>query len=965
MSSVTVREVVGRLGGGSGKGKGIASQNFGKKPSSRRKTVEVGDLLQSCRKGSQQGSRDLGFGHGHDNFAAGSTTSVSGSSNRQVDVMDNHLAIAANSGFAVYVLSLHQNEGENRDSLRILSRHEFSQVRAIRFARTNSGDGFGLALVSLVIIQEDGEIAVWSYRTKRRQEGFMDKSGRAAGGNGTWQLVSRIPPPPCKMELISHAILTMDNILTVLCLNREAEAPQQDGASNRGKVGRIGKLEDLFPVKRAVLERVDLQMCGSIEEDGGGDLSPRNRKRATRSMLGEIAGADCLLCPSPGDPNTTSHSSQGGSQLKRVRFWVICSKRNTAFLWNLEDMRCVRKVPMMRNPSHLCIHNPSGDLLWVTQSHELCIHKCEREEGGEGGAPVAETVRLLSHLDQSSLRDQQIVTMLSIGPFLWVACTPDMSNARQNHKSLTVFAFHSMSGTCVGKQTLKLPGDGEGGEAGGSLGPTYTLLMQGNSLSTYLVSAGGFDAGKIWKCQLKVPAAMSSVVANVLRRLNSTHNTGGTTEGSKPSAKNDLNLLSHMIKGELSQWGNALQQQRREAELAQMELISRLGDASEIEEILAKNPAAHALLIQSRVRENELAKILAPLIRKEVEKKDSVTSVLTNPQHTIDKSTRAVLVEFLDQIENPRGEAKPEEWWSSSVIVVGSSSTTSYNVGRRVRLCLYFFNALLKTVVSRMPEEGESRAVQEIEEIFLWFAAHIEDENSLESLKERTKETLVKDFAREFALFGRDCPTCEDEDENLYFDIAYEITCLMLYLVLPDYLVGFVLSYGQTMAAGGQGSANCDTQNEAVRGYAFRATCVLPALHIQGHYETPPRPLLETQVHSQAKLMVCAGHPLCALHVLCKLESEEASGGDWKRSFQLLEWMRNSGIKDELQDQTSILVEHFCCMLLRSKHQELRSEAGLLLQTLSSSRNPESGDTTVVESIIQESISSLIDIVLY
>merc|ERR1739841_145587 len=164
--------------------------------------------------------------------------------------MDDHLAIAANSGFAVYVLSLsEQTRGDARDpsNIRILSRHEFSQVKALRFARTRSSDAFGLSLVSLAVIQEDGEIAVWSYRSKWRQEGFLSEGSARGTGNGRWQ-----------------------RRLTVLCLNRRTDDVRRGGA-------------DALAGRRCALERIDLEMCGSLEEGDGGDLSPRHRKRAVRS----------------------------------------------------------------------------------------------------------------------------------------------------------------------------------------------------------------------------------------------------------------------------------------------------------------------------------------------------------------------------------------------------------------------------------------------------------------------------------------------------------------------------------------------------------------------------------------------------------------------------------------------------------------------------------------------------------
>ena len=107
------------------------------------------------------------------------------------------LTQTATLSFRPFVLSLsEQTRGEARDpsNIRILSRHEFSQVKALRFARTRSSDAFGLSLVSLAVIQEDGEIAVWSYRSKWRQEGFLSEGSARGTGNGRWQLVNRIPP---------------------------------------------------------------------------------------------------------------------------------------------------------------------------------------------------------------------------------------------------------------------------------------------------------------------------------------------------------------------------------------------------------------------------------------------------------------------------------------------------------------------------------------------------------------------------------------------------------------------------------------------------------------------------------------------------------------------------------------------------------------------------------------------------
>ena len=85
-SAVSVAPLL-TAGGGSG-----AKERIRNKP--KRKSVDLGEILRTCRSG-----RD------HEATAAipGKATR---NRNREVDVMDNHLAVAANSGFAVYVVLL-------------------------------------------------------------------------------------------------------------------------------------------------------------------------------------------------------------------------------------------------------------------------------------------------------------------------------------------------------------------------------------------------------------------------------------------------------------------------------------------------------------------------------------------------------------------------------------------------------------------------------------------------------------------------------------------------------------------------------------------------------------------------------------------------------------------------------------------------------------------------------------------
>ena len=99
---------------------------------------------------------------------------------------------------------------------------------------------------------------MWSYRTKRRREGFLDDN---SGRNGRWQMVSRMLPTADRTEMISHAVLTEGNRLRILCLHqhRAGDPPNAEATSLQGA--------------RVTLEEIVLRMSDSIEEEGGDDLA--------------------------------------------------------------------------------------------------------------------------------------------------------------------------------------------------------------------------------------------------------------------------------------------------------------------------------------------------------------------------------------------------------------------------------------------------------------------------------------------------------------------------------------------------------------------------------------------------------------------------------------------------------------------------------------------------------------------
>ena len=940
MSAVSAK-VVGGGGsdvGGGGKGKHLGSA-FGGAASSSAKpkstTIDVGELLRSCRVPVDRKREDW------DGYGA-STSGV----DRQVDAMDDHLAIAANSGFAVYVLSLsEQTRGDARDpsNIRILSRHEFSQVKALRFARTRSSDAFGLSLVSLAVIQEDGEIAVWSYRSKWRQEGFLSEGSARGTGNGRWQLVNRIPPAQGRCELASHAVLTWQSRLTVLCLNRRTDDVRRGGA-------------DALAGRRCALERIDLEMCGSLEEGDGGDLSPRHRKRAVRSRLGEVAGADLLLCPPPA-------SIARDAEDFTTRFWVVCSRRSLAFLWDLGQARCVRKVGLARQaPLGLCCHNPSGALLWITDRNEVWVH---RSGGGRGEGSTAGG-RILSRLDPAPLSDQRVERVVSVGPFLWVAATPITAKLRQGpaHRQATALCFHAASGTCVGKQALNPPRAEQGGGSSSATGrPHLCLVVQEGSLGAYLATAGGPDAGTVWKLQLKVPAAMSAVLEGILSRLGGGRPAlaeAGGTPG--PTARQDLDLLSSVVGGELSRWGGALHSQRLDARLAQVEVLAKLGTLEELGGVLDETAAAPALAVRSRMVRSDLERVLGLLVDRAGGKEGGakVPGALPDPQRAVDENTRRILCEFSDRLGRLKeAEGAGEGAWGSPLFAMGSSDGGSYLEGDRFRLCLYFFRALLAAAA----KGPGCAATAEANEAFAWLACNLGDEGALDTLKRRVDQNLVEGLALELAGLGDvdRGAAAADADDRLCLEVAFEVACLMLYLAVPGRLVGFVLAY----AAAAEGREGGGQGERATRGYAFRAACVLPALHVRGRYELPPPGVLETQIETQAELMVCAGHPLCALHVLCRLEHSQRGDlneDSFAKINRLLTWMRGTrivgdGSEDDLE-VLSILVEHVVMMMLRGgQGRGLSAEAATLLRTLSRGGEAEEGE--VVESVIKEAISSL------
>lgn len=787
-----------------------------------------------------------------------------------------------------------------------------------------------------------------------------DNSGR----NGRWQMVSRMLPSADRTEMISHAVLTEGNRLTILCLHqhRAGDPPNAEATSLQGA--------------RVTLEEIVLRMSDSIEEEGGDDLASTitSGAAAERIKLGQVSDADVLLCPLP--------SATGKEEDSRgTHFWVVSTRRSLAFLWSLDKKRCLRRIKMPSFDSlHLCAHNPSGDLLWIGPNGAVSICKCE-----ETGGADEDDQTLLSFLRPSLPEDEEVAAVVSVGPFLWILTEEFQKKTHLSHRGVTIFAYHAVSGVCVGKKRTNLFGDTSASQpSGGPKSAQCTLLPQANTMSCLLVSVGGDNGGVMCKCHLKVPAAMSIVLSTVLERLDAAHSTplAGAHQGlglagfdkRKPSVRQDLDLVTSLLRHELSQWGDALQQHRAEAEVARAEIMARVCGLGEAEEIWGQTSAMAALLVQSRTRERELVRVLELLVRKETEKREGRTLRLPDPQDAIDENTRKILEQFLAEIRSKDSESQGGPGGSfqgeSSLLVMGAGAgAKTYHQGDRIRLCLYFFQEILATVLlspssSEVEEDPKLiRGVRALGEAFGWFAAHLGEGEALSLLAKRVSEEMVCEYAEALAiLWGTRGVPGEDCDRDLHWKIAFEITCLMLYLVLPHHLVSFVLSYGQAKAKtlpaeGREGS------RFVVRGHAFRASSVLPALHIQGPYETPPRDIVATQVQTQARLMVCGGHPLCALHILWCRGARERD--PLRAVIDLLEWTRNLADPAVVEAAVPTLVEHVVMKMLGGSHGEgtakLRAEAGLLLRTLAKPRkSDQDSDLSVIEAIVQEAIAALI-----
>ena len=925
-------------------------------------TKEVEELLRSCRGRADGGGgkvskkKPLGSSSSSSSSSSGASTMASASNeqdsstspsislcdnlDRQVDLHGNHLAIAANRGFAVYVLDLSVKEttttSKGKAAARLLSRHEFSQVKTLRFAQTSSSSVSKDKDVQthLIVIQEDGEVTVWN----STQSAFEERH--------RWQMVNRIPPKQGQIQTLSHAILTCQNRLTILCLNQMKHQQHQHQ-------------QPFLNLEKVILEKIDVVVNRTDEQDG--DLSPRHRKKAVTEQLGEILAADSLLCPTSGTPRSLEWTE--------LHFWILSSKRRIAFLWNLKTKRCLRKVNLPGDAIHFCVHNPTGGLLWITHAGNVCIHKCSGLETSHSGSPASGD--LLSHLQPVLPSNEEVVRTLSIGPFLWIATTPVIHKMHQK-QIITVFAFHAMSGCCVGRQSLTPRTLETGGGGGGSEPSQCNLLIQTNSLSTFLVSTGGNSYG-IWKCQLKVPAAMDSVLATILNRVNSTHDTGGRNRSCKPSVEDDLRLLGHILSSELSAWGNVLQQQKVDAQIARMELSAKLCGFEEIKQNLNKTFAVPALFAQFRTQKGELGKIFKMLSERDAEVEGKDKFYLPEPKKPINTYAREMLKKFLDQ-----NQERDSEWNPSVCIMESSNSSSYYHENSRVRLCLYFFQEVVSVSMRKKRGKGQVDGIREVQEVFCWLAQNLSSASALRDLEDKLDVRSICNFAQEIADLCVENQVNEKERENcLHLSIAFEISCLMLYLVVPNLLIDFVLTYGKTVAD--KESKTGESQNELVRDFAFRAACVLPALHIHDAGESYPTQLSDAQVQAQARLYCMAGHPLCALHILCSLESvatetsaqNELDVKSFQKIIQLFSWMRKTdivgkGSTDDFQ-VLSILVEHVVIKMLRSKHQQLHSEAGLLLHTLSLEKDdpgsPSKSDETsldrVVEGIIQESISSL------
>ena len=103
---------------------------------------------------------------------------------------------------------------------------------------------------------------------------------------------------------------------------------------------------------------------------------------------------------------------------------------------------------------HLCAHNPSGDLLWIGPNGAVSICECE-----ETGGADEDDQTLLSFVRPSLPEDEEVAAVVSVGPFLWILTEEFQKKTHLSHRGVTIFAYHAVSGVCVGKKRTNLFGD--------------------------------------------------------------------------------------------------------------------------------------------------------------------------------------------------------------------------------------------------------------------------------------------------------------------------------------------------------------------------------------------------------------------------------------------------------------------------------------------------------------------------